>query len=170
MGQKSKLGRLLPTLVAVLMLVAGCVTVDGSTTTTESATPKDVKAGASDQTAPAANRLPVAATMERWTCGDTACNPLFGLGAYAECNKLSLTADIADGTGTVRFDTLPMHNADFWISGFSRVWAWTVSHPARDKAEYFEISPDYEGSYFPEGLAPISPVHKFYRRRKGSAA
>ena len=108
--------------------------------------------------------------MERWTCGDTACNPLFGLGAYAECNKLSLTADIADGTGTVRFDTLPMHNADFWVSGFSRVWAWTVSHPARDKAEYFEISPDYEGSYFPEGLAPISPVHKFYCRRKGSAA
>lgn len=168
MGQKSKLGRLLPTLVAVLTLVAGCETVDGHDDS--STTPKDAKAGASDQTAPAANRLPVAATMERWTCGDTACNPLFGLGAYAECNKLSLTADIADGTGTVRFDTLPMHNADFWVSGFSRVWAWTVSHPARDKAEYFEISPDYEGSYFPEGLAPISPVHKFYCRRKGSAA
>ena len=88
------------------------------------------------------------------------CGVLFSLDDPA-CNRLPLMADIANGTGTVQFDGLPVQSADFWVDGFSRTWAWTVG----ERAYYFEIGPDHGGSYFP--LGPLGPVHRFSCRRPG---
>lgn len=98
--------------------------------------------------------------VEQWTCGAVGCGVLFSLDDSA-CNRLLLTADIANGTGTVQFDNLPMQNADFWVDGFSRTWAWSVG----DRAYYFEIGHDYGGSYFPRG--PLGPIHRFSCRKSG---
>ena len=98
--------------------------------------------------------------VEQWTCGAVGCGSLFSLDDPA-CNRLSLTVDMANGAGTVQYDNLPMQNADFWVDGFSRTWAWAVG----DRAYYFEIDHDYGGSYFP--LGPLGPIHRFSCRKSG---
>ena len=146
MGHNSRLGRLLPTLTTVLTLVAGCVTVDGSTRTANVTTPKeDARAG-----------------IEQWKCGDY----FDGCGLFStDC--VTLTANLHNGTGKVKFDDF-VESAWFQVQGIERRWNWCLN--ARGSYECaFVISVNGKGRYYNfrgsnDGKAKPSELFKCAKR------
>ena len=84
--------------------------------------------------------------IEHWTCGEHGCGAFYSW-IDDRCNRLSITADISEETGTVQIDELPKQQTEFWLDGLVRVWAWA----ANDSHYSFQISPDYTGGYFHSG-------------------
>ena len=124
MSRNSRPGRLLLALTAVLTLVAGCVTVDGSTPTVESTTPKEAEAG-----------------TEHWKCGD-----YFDGCGFLATDCVTLTANLHDGIGEVKFGEF-VEPTRFQIQGIERRWDWCLkSDGFYDCA--FVISVDGRGRYY----------------------
>ena len=123
MSESSRPRRFLPLILIVLTLIAGCATVDG--TTPAAGTPKeDTKAG-----------------IEQWKCGD-----YFDGCGFLATNCVTLTANLHDGTGEVKFGDI-VSLTRFEIQGIERRWDWCVdAYGAYDCA--FFISVDGTGSYY----------------------
>ena len=112
-------------ILAALVLIAGCATVDGTTPAVEGTTPKeDTKAG-----------------IEQWKCGDY----FDGCELFAtDC--VTLTASRYDGTGEVKFGEF-VETTRFQIQGIERRWDWCLNAEfAYDCA--FVISVDGRGRYY----------------------
>ena len=124
MSQNSRPGRLLPALTAVLMLVAGCATVDGSTPTVEGTTPKDTKAG-----------------IEHWKCGD-----YFDGCGFLATNCVTLTANLNNDTGEVEFGEI-VEPTRFEVQGIERRWDWCLNADGSYDCA-FVISVDGRGHYY----------------------
>jgi len=124
-SESSRQRWLVPVVLAALILIGGCATVDGTTPAVQGTTPKeDTKAG-----------------IEQWKCGDY----FDGCGLFAtDC--VTLTANRHDGTGEVKFGEI-VETTRFQIQGIERRWDWCRNA----EFEYdcaFVISVDGTGSYY----------------------
>lgn len=123
MSENSWPRRLLPVVLTVLALNAGCAT-DSFTSKTAGPPPKDAKAG-----------------IERWKCGDY----FDGCGLF-DTDCVTLTANLYNGTGEVSFGEI-IETTQFSIQGIERRWDWCLnSEFSYDCA--FVISVDGTGSYY----------------------
>ena len=85
--------------------------------------------------------------IERWTCTPVGLAGLYCLQENddSDCTKVSLTADMGKGTGTIQVTGMLMENTHFKATQFDRAWMWPLNDP-----EYaFGINHNRTGFYFP---------------------
>lgn len=138
MSETSRPRQFLPAILMVLALVAGCAPVDATRPN------EDSKAG-----------------LERWDCGDY----FDGCGLFTtDC--VTLTADLRNGTGEVKFGEF-VESAWFEVQGLERRWNWCLNADGFYDCA-FVISVDGRGRYFnfrgSDGQAKPRDLFKCERR------
>lgn len=160
--------RSLPAILAALVLLAGCVTVDDSTPTTEGTPPQgqnpNTAAGArsTPTTEEATKKAGIKAGIEQWKCGDY----FEGCGFFTtDC--VMLTANLHNGTGEVKFGEF-IERTEFSVQGLERRWDWCWGADGRSDCAFL-ISVGGKGSYYnfrgsDDGSAKPSDLFKCTRR------
>ena len=118
MSKLPRFRRLQPAVILALGLLAGCAS-------TKDASMED----------------PRAEGLERWKCGDY----YDGCGLLGTNCPVTLTADVHNGTGTVKFAGT-VERTNFKIRGVSRRWDWCLKDSGFECA--FVISAEGGGRYY----------------------
>ncbi len=110
--------------------------------------------------------------LERWTCTPVGLAALSCLESFRakkddpNCTKVSLTADMGNGTGTIQVTGMPMENTHFKATQFDRGWLWPLNDP-----EYaFGINHNRAGFYFPSlsSAKDVEPSATFHCHRESN--
>ena len=87
--------------------------------------------------------------IERWTCSPVglaalSCQESLGRSDDPDCTRVSLTADMGDGTGTIQVTGMPEELTRFVATQFDRGWVW----PFTDPRHAFAMNHNRTGFYF----------------------